>query len=93
MTTHSADVGPSRTMKASEFKAKCLWLMDEVAEHGGEIVITKNGKPVARLTAYQERPKTLFGAGRGRMKILGDIISPLDVEWEAQSDPDRVINP
>lgn len=93
MTTHSTDAGQSRTMKASEFKAKCLGLMDEVAEHGGEIVITKNGKPVAKLTAYQERPKTLFGAGRGRMKILGDIISPVDVEWEAQSDPDRVLNP
>ena len=93
MTTHSGDAGQSRTMKASEFKAKCLGLMDEVAQNGGEIVITKNGKPVAKLTAFHERPKTLFGRGRGRMKILGDIISPLDVEWEAQSDPDRVINP
>ena len=93
MSTHSGDAGQSRTMKASEFKAKCLRLMDEVAEDGGEIVITKNGKPVAKLTAFRERPKSLFGTGRGRMKILGDIISPLDVEWEAQSDPDRVINP
>ena len=93
MTTHSGDAGQSRTMKASEFKAKCLGLMDEVAENGGEIVITKNGKPVAKLIAFHERPKSLFGSGRGRMKILGDIISPLDVEWEAQSDPDRVINP
>ncbi len=93
MSTRSGEAGQSRTMKASEFKAKCLRLMDEVAEDGGEIVITKNGRPVAKLTAFQERPKSLFGAGRGRMKILGDIISPLDVEWEAQSDPDRVINP
>ena len=93
MSTRSGDAGQSRTMKASEFKAKCLRLMDEVAEDGGEIVITKNGRPVAKLTAFQERPKSLFGAGRGRMKILGDIISPLDVEWEAQSNPDRVINP
>ena len=93
MSTHSGDAGHSRTMKASEFKAKCLKLMDEVAEDGGEIVITKNGKPVAKLTAFHERPKTLFGTGRSRMKILGDIITPLDVEWEAQSDPDRVINP
>ena len=93
MTTRSGDAGQSRRMKASEFKAKCLGLMDEVAENGGEIVITKNGKPVAKLTAFHERPKTLFGSGRGRMKILGDIVSPLDVEWEAQSDPDRVINP
>ena len=52
MTTHSGDAGQSRTMKASEFKAKCLRLMDEVAEDGGEIVITKNGKPVAKLTAF-----------------------------------------
>ncbi len=93
MTTHSGGGARSRTMKASEFKAKCLGLMDEVAENGGEIVITKNGKPVAKLTAFHERPKTLFGAGRGRMKILGDIISPIDVEWEAQCDPDRVIDP
>ena len=93
MSTHSGGAGQSRTMKASEFKAKCLKLMDQVAEDGGEIVITKNGKPVAKLTAFHERPKTLFGTGRGRMKILGDIITPLDVEWEAQSDPDRVINP
>ena len=52
MTTHSGDTGQIRTMKASEFKAKCLGLMDEVAEKGGEIVITKNGKPVAKLTAF-----------------------------------------
>ena len=44
-------------MKASEFKAKCLGLMDEVAEHGGEIVITKNGKPVAKLTAFSRAPQ------------------------------------
>ena len=93
MATSTSESGRQRTMKASEFKSKCLKLMDEVAENGVEIVITKNGKPVAKLTAIQERPKTLFGAGRGRMKILGDIISPIDVEWEAQSNPDRVINP
>ena len=84
--------GP-RTIKASEFKAKCLKLMDEVAESGEEIVITKNGKPVAKLTAYRERPKTLFGIDKGRVEILGDIMSPIDVEWEADVDPDRVLNP
>ncbi len=82
-----------RTMKASEFKAKCLALMDEVADGSGDIVITKYGRPVARLTTCQERPKTLFGAGRDRIKILGDIISPIDVEWDAISNPDRVIDP
>ena len=84
--------GP-RTIKASEFKAKCLKLMDEVAESGEEIVITKNGRPTARLVAFVERPKTLFGIDRGKLEILGDIISPIDVDWEADTDPDRVLFP
>ena len=82
-----------RTIKASEFKARCLKLMDEVAESGEEIVITKNGRPTARLVAYREKPRTLFGIDRGKLEILGDIISPMDVEWEAESNPDRVVDP
>ena len=93
MNTSSHTSGDTRTMKASEFKARCLQLMDEVADGGGEIVITKRGKPVAKLTSHRERPKTLFGIDRGRLEILGDIISPIDVEWEAETDPDRVLNP
>lgn len=76
----------ARTIKASEFKAKCLKLMDEVADSGAEIVITKNGHPVSRLVPYREKPKSLFGIDKGRFKILGDIIDPLDVEWEANTD-------
>ena len=83
----------TRTIKASEFKAKCLKLMDEVAETGEEIIITKNGKPVAKLSAHREKPKSLYGMDKGRMKIIGDIISPIDVEWDAMVNPDRVINP
>ncbi len=75
--------GGPKTIKASEFKAKCLKLMDEVAETGEEIVITKNGRPVSRLAPYREKPKTLFGIDRGKVKILGDIIAPIDVEWDA----------
>ena len=87
MSTNSGDAGQSRTMKASEFKAKCLKLMDEVNENGGEIVITKNGKPVAKLTAFRERPKSLFGIDQGRLKILGDIVSPMPAEWFADDAP------
>ena len=93
MVTGQGNPNGLRMIKASEFKAKCLKLMDEVAENGQEIVITKNGKPVAKLTAYRERPKTLFGIDKGRLEIMGDIISPIDVEWEAEVNPDRVLNP
>ena len=78
-----------RTIKASEFKAKCLNLMNEVAENGAEYVITKNGRPVSRLVPCRKKPKSLFGIDRGRLEILGDIDEPLDVEWEAQTDKFR----
>jgi len=78
----------TRTIKASEFKATCLKLMDEVAATGAEIVITKNGRPVSRLVPCQERPETLLGIDRGVLEILGDVVSPIDVEWEAVTGSD-----
>ena len=83
MDTHNAEVPGAKTIKASEFKAKCLKLMNEVAESGTEYVITKNGRPVSRLVPCHNKPKSLFGIDRGRLEILGDIDEPLDVEWEA----------
>lgn len=78
-----------KTIKASEFKARCLSLMNEIAESGAEYVITKNGRPVSRLVPYRRKPKSLFGIDRGQLEILGDIDEPLDVEWEAQTDEFR----
>ena len=82
-----------RTMKASEFKAKCLKLMDEVAETGEEILITKRGRAVAKLLPVRRRQGAPFGLYRDQMRILGDIGAPIDVEWDAESNPDRVLNP
>ncbi len=73
-----------RTIKASEFKATCLKLMDEVAESGAGVVITKNGKPVSRLVPYRERPKSLYGCFAGEIRILGDIMSPVLDEWDEE---------
>lgn len=72
-----------KTIKASEFKAKCLGIMDEVANTGQELVISKNGQPVVRLVPYRNKPTSLFGIDKNKIEILGDIIEPLDVEWEA----------
>ena len=83
----------ARIIKASEFKAKCLKLMDQVAETGEEIVVTKNGRPVSRLVPYRTKPSTFFGRDRGSIRILGDIVEPVDVEWEAETNPGRVLNP
>ena len=83
----------SRTIKASEFKAHCLRLMEEVAQSGEEIVITKRGRPVSRLVPCRDQPEEIFGADRDIIRIYGDIVAPLDVEWEAEVDPDRAVNP
>jgi prevent-host-death family protein len=71
------------TIPAGEFKAKCLKLLDKVAEDRQPLIITKHGKPVAQLTPIPEERKSLFGAMKGSVIIHGDIISPIDVEWEA----------
>lgn len=77
-----------KTIKASEFKAKCLKLMDEVAATGEPLLITKHGKPVAELVPTEQKPKpkpkpkSLWGLHKGQMKIVGDIMSPLEEDWE-----------
>ena len=73
-----------RTIKASEFKAKCLSIMDEVAATGEPVLITKNGVPITQLIPARRRPETLFGALKGSVLYMGDIISPIDEEWAAE---------
>ena len=86
MSTDSGIPANTRTIKASEFKAKCLKIMDEVAESGEEIIITKHGRPVSRLTPYREKPKSLFGRGKGMIQIHGDIVEPMPAEWFEDAD-------
>ena len=47
------------------------------------VVITRRGRPIARLVPVDDAPASLFGAARGSVKIIGDIIDPIDVKWEA----------
>jgi len=70
------------TIPAGEFKAKCLKLLDKVAEDRQSLVITKHGKPVAQIVPMPAQDQ-LFGSMRGSVLWEGDIISPIDVEWEA----------
>lgn len=70
----------TRTIPAGEFKAKCLKLLDDVQRTGEVIVVTKRGKPVARLIAPPaERTESVFGRQKGSVTILGDIVHTDDV--------------
>ena len=73
-----------RQIPAAKFKEQCLALLDEVDPDG--IVITKRGKPVAKLVPADEKPIDLFGYMKGTIKICGDIVSPIDVEWTGDAE-------
>ncbi len=71
---------------ATEFKAKCLHLMDRVAERRETYVITKRGKPVAKLVpADPPAPRSVFGCMADQMEIVGDLEKPAlsEEEWKA----------
>lgn len=70
---------------AAEFKTHCLRLLDDVAERRGEVVVTRHGKPVARLVAYDAAPPSLLGWMAGTVAHAGDLVSPLDEPWEADA--------
>jgi prevent-host-death family protein len=71
-----------RTIEASEFKTRCLQLMDEVTESGEQLVITKSGKPVSLLSPYPDHATSLFGRHRDALKIHGDVVAPIDEAWD-----------
>ena len=70
---------------ATEFKAHCLELMDHVRETGQEVVVTKHGKPVAKLVPVPAPAGELFGCMRGTVLWYGDIVSPTGDWWDAES--------
>lgn len=72
------------TIPASEFKAKCLGLLDEVAETGESVIVTKRGKPVARLVPHEE-PPPLAGSVTFLVsdeEFIAPILEPFDAETE-----------
>jgi prevent-host-death family protein len=76
-------LGPAPVIGATEFKARCLELMEQVAATGNPVVITKRGRPLAQLVPVKQRPRSIVGALKGQARIRGDIVSPLKIRWEA----------
>jgi prevent-host-death family protein len=70
-----------KQMPAAKFKEQCLAIIDEVDEEG--IVITKRGKPVAKLIPIRAESADLIGALEGKLLIKGDILAT-GVRWHAE---------
>ncbi len=73
---------PERTISASRFKAECLGLLDEVATTGQALVVTKRGKAIARVIAFDPVPSLLgsvtYAVGEE------ELIAPIDERWDAE---------
>lgn len=75
----------NKKVAISEFKAKCLEVIDNLQTDREPIVITKRDKPVARVVPLDSEKVSLFGMFRSKGKINGDIVSPIEEKWDAQS--------
>jgi prevent-host-death family protein len=73
-----------RTIPAGQFKAQCLKIMEEVRARRAPVLITKRGKPLAKLVPPDEKVHDVFGSLSGKIEILGDIVSPVTPleNWE-----------
>jgi prevent-host-death family protein len=71
-----------KQLNASKFKEQCLGLLDNLQPDG--IVITKRGKPVAKVIPIRSSSASLIGSMKGKIKIKGNILST-GIAWEASS--------
>jgi prevent-host-death family protein len=71
-----------KTIAAGEFKARCLALMEDVRSTREPLIITKRGKPVAKLVPADDDKDDFIGRLEGVFRVVGDIESPID-GWES----------
>lgn len=67
----------TRTMPAGVFKASCLAVMDEVQAKCATVIITKHGKPVAKLVPVDAERDEIFGFMKGKLAITGHVVKPI----------------
>ena len=71
-----------KKMAVGAFKARCLAVMKKVQATGEPVVLTRRGEPVAKVVPVERENDSIFGFMAGKVKIVGDIESPILVEWE-----------
>ena len=74
-----------KTVSVGNFKTHCLSLINEVAQSRSIVIVTKYGKPVAKLVPFDTNKDINDKPLRGSVTFLGDVISPIDEAWEGDS--------
>jgi prevent-host-death family protein len=82
-------------VSVTEFKAKCLALLNQIAEEGGTVTVTKRGRPLATVARAKRKPfKSSEGILAGKGRIVGDIVNAdFSDLYDVVTNPDRVLNP
>ena len=75
-----------RAIKASEFKSRCLAIMDDVQERGGEVIIMKRGKPVAKLVSAEDVGNSPIGFMQGTVVGERDLVSAEPDAWTLETE-------
>ncbi|MBN2357432.1 type II toxin-antitoxin system prevent-host-death family antitoxin [candidate division KSB1 bacterium] len=73
-----------KVVAAGKFKAKFLALIDEIARDREPVIITKYGKPVVKVVPVEKSEKQNQKPLKGTVLFLGDVVSPIDEQWEAE---------
>lgn len=75
-----------KRMPAGAFKAHCLTVMKDIQATGEPVIVTKRGAPVVKVVPVASEKNNLFGCMAGKVKIVGDIESPIAIEWEVMKE-------
>lgn len=71
-----------KQMPVGTFKARCLAVMKKIQATGEPVVLTRRGEPIVKVVPVDRAKNDIFGFMTGKVKIVGDIESPIPVEWE-----------
>jgi len=75
-----------KRIPAGAFKARCLAVIKDVQATGEPVIVTKRGKPIVKLVPAEKEAASLLGSMTGKVKIVGDIESPIPVDWAVTSE-------
>jgi prevent-host-death family protein len=71
-----------KQMPVGAFKARCLLVMKQIQATGEPVVLTRRGEPIVKVVPVDRAKNDIFGFMTGKVKIVGDIESPIPVDWE-----------
>ena len=74
-----------KSIQLTEFEANCHFFLEQVEQSGEALTLLKDGAPFTRILPYHQEKPSLFGLHQDDVRIEGDIMAPIDVEWDAMA--------